>query len=572
MKKILCIFLSLVLLVLCLTSFTNASSIVEDVPLIPIPGVPSSDDYNEDVVYPPTAPADIAIQRWEMPGAVYNSSEEQMNYIYNELGITDEVFQKELLSVEKKYYVNSFYGAGYWYHSFSDYNPNVVITSQEQLDCFFAWYCSPQSSSWSEERLEKALDYTNADAFAENAYRKLSAVDYSESTVIILTLRNRVDGLILHGNAVIGLVDKELDSKLDGGQFQYTYFYVINNDNLPEDRENLVIVKAEYEEIIQADMSKQYVDLIGDLYLMPKEIYNTAPREIRFSPAWCSIPLDFFRFIKVDENTEIQPIRPRDFRDNTLEHWLESIYAEDNYEYEFTPYKVTEKAKRKEYRLEVDPVKVPVKDLENTIRYDALVSGEDAQKYPVLASGSSYAWYVATQKEEALSLVQNNDGNVINSDAYALYQKIKDIDFSEKALVFVTVDGTFTTTKHIEDLSISGKHVVISVQEQPIEAATWRMDNSGNGYVDTNAFWNFSVNQYVLAVDKADLPNGGENVEVLVLTKDAEDVAVAEAEERGYYLATQYVANLSFEERTEESFYCQPHIQLYREWLERTKK
>lgn len=562
MKKILCIILSLVLIVTCLAGFITRTELKENVPLTPIPGVKSSDDYNEDVAYPPVAPSDIAIQRWVMPGVKYNSSEEKMNYIYNELGITDEVFQKELLSVEKKYYVNRFYGAGYWYQYFSDYNPNVVITSQEQLDCFFAWYCSPQSSSWSEEQLEKALDYTNDDLFAENIYRTLSAVDYSESTVIILTLRNRVDGLILHGNAVLGLVDKNIDSRLDGGQFEYTYFYVINNDNLPEDRENLVIVKAQYEEVVLTEM---YLTDYG--WGMKKETYENAPRELRFSSSWCSVPQDFFRFVKVDESTEIQPIRPRDFRNNTLEHWLESI----NYECEFTPYKVIEEAKRKEYWLEVDPVKVPVKDLENTIRYDALVSGEDAQKYPVLASGSSYAWYVATQKEEALSLVANHDGNVVNSDAYALYQKIKDIDFSEKALVFVTAEVDVYNT-HLESLAVSGNNLVVTLKQQEMpNPPTWLMAE----WVVEPGTVRFDLRnsyQYVLVVDKIDLPNGGENVEVLVLTKDAEDVAVAEAEERGYYLATQFWANLSFEERTEDSFSWLYNIPLYNEWLERNKK
>ena len=73
-------------------------------------------------------------------------------------------------------------------------------------------------------------------------------------------------------------------------------------------------------------------------------------------------------------------------------------------------------------------------------------------------------------------------------------------------------------------------------------------------------------------VDKADLPNNGETVEVLVLTKDAEGTAENEANEKGYYLADLHCNKITFEERTVESIGYLPYRPLVQEWLERNKK
>ena len=507
MKKILCIILSLVLLTVCLTGFTSVQ-LKEDVPLTPIPGVESSDDYNEDVIYPPASPSGIAIQRFEIPDALFNSNDDMYHFITSDLGITEETFHKELLPVQNKYYVNRFYGSAYW-GGRNPYYPNVVITSQEQLDCFFAWYCNPQNLYGDEEVVKDYLEYYNADGFAENAYRKLSAVDYSESTVFLVTMNNRVDGLILHENAVLALVNHDLDSKLDGGQFQYTYFYVVSNKELPENREDLVLVRAIYEE--------------------------TEKGEALFSPLWCTIQPDTFCFKKIDSNTEVEPIQPitDQYFDELLQQWIEITGAENQYEKLFGDYEIVwEETDFSAFPLPIYEVDISKKDLETSIPFEVIASSGDWQ-YEQTQTFADAFWeqpYIATTKEEALALVKRfSGGSVLSGDGLKLYQKIQDIDFSEKAIICISpeyvepVDSEYYDkegNKKIEHgyasmpnytqlmgISITDDHVVVKMQV--FDDILPRYNPSlMNGSCNSAQYLMYNRgSKYLLVVDKANLPN-----------------------------------------------------------------
>lgn len=469
MKKILCIFLSIVLLVLCLTSFTNAESVVEDVPLIPIPGVESSDDYNEDVAYPPVGPSDIAIQRWTVPGAIYNSRGVAINYVYDELKIDQPFTVTEYLPVQNKFYVDDFYGSLHW----PDYKPNVVITNQDQLDCFFAWYCNPKRLPYAvEELLERYNGY------AENAYRKLSTVDYAKSTVVILTMDYRIDGLVLHDNALFAMTDKNTRSAWESS---YTYFYVISNDVLPENRDDLVIMRASYQ-----------VDSENRIFVSPYNLYFAT---------------DIFCFVDVNEINEISPIEPIDLYQIDkafMKEWIAMTGAEEDYSKLFAPYRVICENRSIDGGLYGLETEIPKEALDNDIEYEVFASSGDFQYRNSGYLASSH--YVATTVEEALSLTSYVSGWE-SFDNLIMQQKIREIDFSEKALVICSTEVVSGHDNFLKGVSVYENYVVLETETAPSE---WYPNRAGGAV-------------YYLLVNKADLPNEGKGCEpATVLTTDPE--------------------------------------------------